>query len=72
MHERDKNTCRILVGRPERKRPVGTKILNMYLKRNRIGVCELDSSGTKWGPVVVSCECGNKPVGSIKDEEFLD
>jgi hypothetical protein len=34
--------------------------------------CGLDSSGSGWGSVAGSCEHGNEPSGSIKDEKFLD
>jgi len=35
-------------------------------------MCGLDLSGLEQGPVVVSCEYGNEPSGSIKGTEFLD
>jgi hypothetical protein len=31
----------------------------------------MDSFGSGQGPVVGSCEYGNKPLGSMKDEEFF-
>jgi len=37
-----------------------------------VGGCGLDSYGSGQGPVAGCCEHGNKPSGSIKDEEFLD
>jgi hypothetical protein len=37
-----------------------------------MGRCGPDSSGSGWGPVVDSCEHGNKPLGSVKGGEFLD
>jgi hypothetical protein len=30
----------------------------------------VDSSGSRWGPVIDPCEHGNEPSGSIKGEEF--
>jgi hypothetical protein len=33
--------------------------------------CELDLSGSGWGPEASSCEHGNKPSGSIKGGSFL-
>jgi hypothetical protein len=36
-----------------------------------VGRCELDASGSGQGPVVGSCEHGNRSSGSMKDE-FLD
>jgi hypothetical protein len=32
----------------------------------------MDSSGSGYGQVVASCECGNERLGSIKCGEFLD
>ena len=32
----------------------------------------LDLSGSGYGQVAGSCECGNEPLGSIKRGEFLD
>jgi hypothetical protein len=37
-----------------------------------VGGCGLDASGSGEGPVVGPCEHDNKPLGSIKSEEFLD
>jgi hypothetical protein len=34
--------------------------------------CALDSSGSRWGPVVGCCEHGNKLYVSIKVGEFLN
>jgi hypothetical protein len=34
--------------------------------------CELDSSGSGWGPVAGPFEDGNKLTGSIKCGEFLE
>jgi len=34
--------------------------------------CGLDSSGSGWGSVCGSCECGNELSGSIKSGEFFD
>jgi hypothetical protein len=39
---------------------------------NRVGGCELDSSGSGYGPVVGCSEYGNDPSGFIKGREFLD
>jgi len=38
---------------------------------NRVGNCELDSSGSGLGPVVSRCEHGNEPSDSVKDGKFL-
>jgi hypothetical protein len=32
----------------------------------------LDRSGSEYGPVVGSCECGNEPSGSLKCGEFFE
>jgi hypothetical protein len=32
--------------------------------------CELDSCGSRYGPVAGSCKRGNEPSGSIKGREF--
>jgi hypothetical protein len=37
-----------------------------------MGRCGLDSSGSRPGLMVGSCEHGNEPSGSIKGREFLD
>jgi hypothetical protein len=38
----------------------------------RLGKCELDSSGSGYGPVAVSCEHGNEPSSSIRGGEFFN
>jgi hypothetical protein len=40
------------------------------LKSNVLG-CGLDSSGSRYGPVAVSCELINRPLVSKKGREFL-
>jgi hypothetical protein len=63
---------RILVGSPERKRPLGIpryrwkRNVEVDVKRNRIVWYGLDSSGSGWGSVEGSCENSNEPLGSIK------
>jgi hypothetical protein len=39
--------------------------------RNKI-CCGIDSSGSGWGPVAVTCEESNEPTGSIKGGGFID
>jgi hypothetical protein len=34
--------------------------------------CELDSSGSGYGPVAGSCKRGNETLDSIKGGEFLE
>jgi hypothetical protein len=60
------NSYRILVAKPEGKRPLGRpKSRWAYLKE-----CGLDSSGSDWELVVGSCEHGNEPSGYIKGGEL--
>jgi hypothetical protein len=72
-----RNTYKILVEKPEGKRPLGRPRrrwednIKMNLREIRFG-CGLDSSGSGREPVVDSCEHGNEPSVSINDEELLD
>jgi hypothetical protein len=71
---------RILVGRPEGRRPLGRRGHrwgdNISMDLQVLGVGGgghgLDSSGSKWGQVLGCCECGNEPLGFIKCGEFID
>jgi hypothetical protein len=49
----------------------GRIILEWILGKNRLGRCDLDASGSGYGPVAGSCEHGNEPSDSTKGE-FLD
>jgi hypothetical protein len=61
-----RNAYRVLVGKPERKRPLGRPSCRGKLGgRMWIGFILL-----KTGPVVGSCEYGNETSGSIKGREF--
>jgi hypothetical protein len=68
----------ILVGRPERRRPLGRPRhrwednIKMNLREIGFGGCGLDSFGSGYRQVVGSCEHSNEPSGSIKCGEFLD
>jgi hypothetical protein len=62
---------RVLVGRPEGKRPLGRPshrwedTINMDL--SELGIdAEMDSSGSGLDPVVGFCDHGNEPSGSIQ------
>jgi hypothetical protein len=44
----------------------------LHLKRNSLGGCGLESSGSEQGQMIVSCEQRNEPLGSIKGGEFLN
>jgi hypothetical protein len=73
-----RNAYRILVGKPEGKRPLGRlrrRCGEQYYNgfwRDRMGWCGLDRCGSGWGPVVVSCEHGNELSGSLNDWEVLE
>jgi hypothetical protein len=73
-----RNAYRILVGKPEGKRPLRRPrrgwwiILKLILKRYRMGWCWLNLSGSGQEPVQDSFEHGNKPSGSIKCWEVLE
>jgi hypothetical protein len=68
---------RVLVERPEGKKPLGRPRsgwddnIKMIFKKwdGRHGLV-LSSSG--YGQVAGACECGNEPSGSIKCREFLE
>jgi hypothetical protein len=72
-----KDVHRILVGKPEGKRPLGTpkRKWEYYIKMDfqDVGCGEhgLDRPVSGWGQVAVSCEFGNKPSASITCGEFL-
>jgi hypothetical protein len=37
-----------------------------------VGRCELDATGSGWGPVAGSCKRGGEPSGSVVCGEFLE
>jgi hypothetical protein len=61
-------TCKILIGKPKKKKSLGYQdwkiILKLILKR--VWGYGLDSSGSGQGPMVSSCEHNNKPWSSGK------
>jgi len=69
---------RVLVGKPECKRPLGRPRhrwevnIKMDLQEVGYGGYGLDRTGTGYGQVTGTCECGNEPSGSLKCGEFLD
>ena len=69
---------RVLVGKPERKRPLGRprhrweENIKMNLQEVGCGGCELDRAGSGQRQVAGTCECGNELSGSIKYGIFLD
>jgi hypothetical protein len=40
------------------------------IKKGTLG-CGVDSSGSRWGPVLGLCELGNELSGSIEGGEFI-
>jgi hypothetical protein len=73
------NAYRTLVGKPERKRPLGRPrrrwIDNIKMDLREIGwdgVDWMDGYGSEWGPVEGSCEHGIESSGSIKCWEVLE
>jgi hypothetical protein len=69
---------RILVGKPEGKRPMGRPRrrwdynIKMDLHEVGFGGYGLNRTDSGEGHVAVTCECGNEPSGSKKFGEFLD
>jgi hypothetical protein len=75
---RDKRSVhRGLVGTPEEKSPFGRR------RRKWVKSTKFDHQGVEWrhrldrsclgeGEVRGCCKCGDKPLGSIKCEKFLD
>jgi hypothetical protein len=63
-----RNVYRLLVGKPERKRPLGRprRRWTDNIKMDRIEYCGLDWSGSGWVQLESSCKLGNEPSGSIK------
>jgi hypothetical protein len=65
---------KVLVGKPERKRPLGRPRLRweygiiVDLREIGLGGCGLDSTGSGQGPVAGCCECSVEPSGSCATE----
>ena len=65
---------RVLVGKPDGKRPPGIP-RHRWEDNIKMDPQEVGCECMDWidlDQVVGSCECGNKPPGSIKCGEFLD
>ena len=68
---------RVLVGKPEGKRPLGRTRrrwqdnIKTYLREVDTGY-GLDRAGSGWGQVASIYDRGNESSGSIKCGEFLD
>jgi hypothetical protein len=73
-----RNTCKILVVKPEGKRPLGRPRrrweynIRIGVKENKVRRCRLDSSGSGSGSLAGFCEYCNEPSVSIKGGERLD
>jgi len=69
----EKGIYRVLVGKPEGKRPLGRPrcrwVDNIKMDLQEVGCGYVDWIGLA---VADACECGNEPSGSIKCGEFLD
>jgi len=70
-HGKDENAYDMLVGKPERNRPMCRWKDNIKMIFKEVG-CGLDSPGSRWGLVVGLCEHSTEPLGFIKDGKFLD
>jgi hypothetical protein len=65
---------KVLVGKPEGKRPLGRPRrrwedgIRMDLREIGLGGCGFDSTVSGQGPVAGCCECGDEPSGSCATE----
>jgi hypothetical protein len=72
--EEERKVYKFLVGKPERKRPLGRPRrrwedgIRMDLKEIGLRGLGLDSTGSGQGPVAGCCECGDEPSGSCATE----
>jgi hypothetical protein len=78
LARRRRGVYRVLVRKPERKRPLG-RPRHRWEENIKTNLQELGCGSTDWielaqdiGQVVGICECDNEPSGSIKCGEFLD
>jgi hypothetical protein len=72
----ERGVYRVLVGKPEGKRPLGRP---RHIWENNIRIIRkwdvgygLDWAGSGYRQVASNCECSNESSGSIKRGEFLD
>jgi hypothetical protein len=68
-----RNAYRLLMGKPEGKRPLG-RPKHKWVDNIRIDLVEVgwDWSGSGWGQVESSCEFGIEPSGSMKCWETIE
>jgi hypothetical protein len=71
--QKRENCARVLVGKPEGKRPLG-RPRQRWEDRIQMDLREIgwevgvDSPGSGWGPVAGCCKCGDEPSGSSATE----
>jgi hypothetical protein len=67
----ERGAYRVLVGKPEGKRPLGRPrrgwVDDVGMDLQEVGCGDVD-----WIGLAGACECGDEPSGSIKCGEFLD
>jgi hypothetical protein len=63
---------KILIRKTKRKRPLGRYRCGLGVLKELVLRCGLNSSLSRHGPVVSSCEHNNEPFSSMKDGSFLD
>jgi hypothetical protein len=72
--ERREKCTKVLVGKPEGKRPLGRPMcrwedgIRMDLREIGLGGCGLDSTGSGQGLVAGCCECSDEPSCSCATE----
>jgi hypothetical protein len=70
----ERKVYNVLMGKPEGRRPLGRSSrrwedgVRMDLREIGLGVCGLDSTVSRQGPVAGCCECGDEPSGSCATE----
>jgi hypothetical protein len=69
--EGKKNAYRLLMGEPERKRPLESPIRG-WMDNIKMDLGEIEWGGVEWIGLESSCECRNEPSGSIKFWEVLE
>jgi hypothetical protein len=60
-----RNEYRLLVGKPEGKRPLG-RPRHRWVNNVKMDLVEIGLGGLVQGQLESSCECSNEPSGSIK------
>jgi hypothetical protein len=75
----NKGLCRVLVGKPEGKRPLGRPTRSWEDNINNMDLQEVGCGGMNWTDLAQdtkklagTCECGNEPSDFIKFGEFLE